>query len=85
MKQFNQILSCAYITIILVISTATGSGAPFQATQLTAALKKHSERTCSATLTVASYRQTVLAIAKQHIVPMAQPFDARKPEQISEV
>ena len=27
----------------------------------------------------------MLAIAKQHIVPMAQPFDARKPEQISQV
>ena len=64
---------------------ATPSGAPFQTSQMTAALKKHSERTCSATLTVASYRQTVLAIAKQYIVPMAHPFDARKPEQISQI
>jgi hypothetical protein len=64
---------------------ATSSGAPFDASQLTATLKRHSERTCSAALTVASYRQTVLAIAKQHIVPMAHGFDARKPEQISEV
>jgi hypothetical protein len=64
---------------------ATDSRAPFQASQLTAVLKKDSERTCSATLTVASNRQTALAIAKQHIVPMAQPFDARKPEQICQI
>ena len=34
---------------------ATSSGMPFQAPQLTAALKKLSERTCSSTLTAASY------------------------------
>ena len=55
---------------------ATSSRAPFQANQLTAVLKKHSERTCSATLTVASYQQTVLAIAKLYIATIAQPFNA---------
>ena len=64
---------------------ATGSGAPFQANQLTAVMKKHSERTCSTTLTVASYWQTVLAIAKQDIATMAQPFNAQRPEHITKI
>ena len=64
---------------------STSSGAPFQASQITAALKKHSERTCSAILTVALYRQTVLAIAKQHIATIALPFNAQRPEHINKI
>jgi hypothetical protein len=60
----------------------TVSRAPLQTSQLTDALKKHSESTCLATLTIASYRQVVLAIAKKHIVPIAQPFNAKRPEEI---
>ena len=64
---------------------ATGSRAPFQADQLTAVMKKHSKRTYSATLTVASYQQTVLAIAKQYIATIAEPFNAERPEHITKI
>jgi hypothetical protein len=49
----------------------TSSGAPVQAGLLTAVIKKHSERDCKATLTVASYQQVVLAIAKRYIAIIA--------------
>jgi hypothetical protein len=63
----------------------TSSGAPVQADLLTAVMKKHSERDCKATLTVASYRQVVLAIAKRYIAIMAQPFNAQRPEHVNKV
>jgi hypothetical protein len=64
---------------------STSSRAPFQADRLTAELKKHSKRTCSAILTVASYQQTVLAIAKLYIATIAQPFNAQRPEHITKI
>jgi hypothetical protein len=63
----------------------TKLGVPFQANQLTAALKKHSTEHCIATLTVASYRQVVLAIAKRHIAPLAGQFNGQRPEHTSQL
>jgi hypothetical protein len=48
-------------------------------------MKKHSKSTCSAVLTMASYRQVVLAIAKLYIATISQPFDAQHPEHIAEI
>jgi hypothetical protein len=48
-------------------------------------LRKHSSEHCIATLTVASYRHTVLAIAKRCIAPQDGQFNGQRPEHISQV
>jgi hypothetical protein len=63
----------------------TSSGVPFDATQLTAIMKKWLERTCLAVLTMASYQQAVLAIAKLYIATISQPFDAQHLEHITKI
>ena len=60
-------------------------GYPFQADQLTTVLKKHSAEHCTATLTVASYRQVVLAIAKRYIAPLGNQIDGQRPEHVSQL
>jgi hypothetical protein len=54
----------------------TKLGVLFQADQLTIVLKKHSAEHCTATLTVASYQQVVLAIAKRYIAPLGSQIDS---------
>ena len=64
---------------------ATDTGIPFNTDQLSTIIRKYSEQVYSTTLTVASYRQVVLAIAKQYITTLAQPFNAQHPDHILEI
>ena len=48
---------------------------PLTTTQLSAAIAQRSRAGLGACLTVASYRQSAVAIAKQHLLGLARPFD----------
>jgi hypothetical protein len=59
---------------------ADEEGQPWRTSQLSSAVQQQSQRAGVGRLNFARYRQAALAIAKQHIAPIARPFDPDHPK-----